>query len=68
MKDTDDNGRKAVEPARFERLLAGLPTRPGQSPRGIDMHRHGGRAWLHLTACRFMFLLFEKRTARASLG
>ena len=39
---------------------------PGASPDrdrhadGIDMNRHGSTAWLRLTQCRFMFLLFEK--------
>jgi SAM-dependent methyltransferase len=42
-------------------VYPGLPPDPGRTPRGIDMIHRGGNACLRLTACRFMFLLFEKR-------
>jgi len=40
----------------LKRVFPGLPSYAD----GIDMNRHGSRAWLRLTSCRFMFLLFEK--------
>jgi hypothetical protein len=43
----------------LKRVFPGLPLYEAQ-PAGIDVNRHGSRAWLRLTTCRFMFLLFEK--------
>jgi hypothetical protein len=37
-----------------------LPHRDGHA-NGADVSRGSGNAWLRLTTCRFMFLLFEKR-------
>jgi Methyltransferase domain len=42
-------------------VFPGLSPHPGRPPRGIDLNRHARHAWLRLTTCRFMFLLFEKR-------
>lgn len=38
----------------------GLPSPPGRYPFGVDMSADNRCAWLRLTTCRFMFLLFEK--------
>lgn len=46
----------------LKRVFRGLPSRREQSADGIDMTRHSSTAWLRLTSCRFMFLLFEKRS------
>jgi SAM-dependent methyltransferase len=43
----------------LKRVFPGLPSYRGRAD-GIDMNRHGASAWLRLTNCRFMFLLFEK--------
>ena len=43
----------------LKRVFPGLPSYAGHAD-GIDMYRHGPRAWLRLMNCRFMFLLFEK--------
>ena len=48
----------------LRRVYPGLSPHPGRPPRGIDMNRHGSHAWLRLTTCRFMFLLFEKRESQ----
>jgi len=42
------------------RVFPGLPSYGESLTDGIDMSRHGSRAWLRLMNCRFMFLLFEK--------
>lgn len=42
------------------RVFPGLPSYGESHTAGIDMNRNGSRAWLRLTNCRFMFLLFEK--------
>jgi SAM-dependent methyltransferase len=44
----------------LKRVFPGIPSYRDRHADGIDMNRHGSRAWLHLTNCRFMFLLFEK--------
>jgi SAM-dependent methyltransferase len=43
------------------RAFPGQPSYRGGRPNGVDVSRGGGHAWLRLTTCRFMFLLFEKR-------
>jgi hypothetical protein len=45
-------------------VYPGLAPLSGRPPRGIDMNPHGAHAWLRLTTCRFMFLLFEKRQSQ----
>jgi SAM-dependent methyltransferase len=42
------------------RVFPGLPSRRGEM-NGVDWSRARGHAWIRLTTCRFMFLLFEKR-------
>jgi SAM-dependent methyltransferase len=44
----------------LKRVFPGLPSYRDRHADGFDMNRHGSRAWLRLTNCRFMFLLFEK--------
>lgn len=44
----------------LRRVFPGTPSYRDRHPDGIDMKRHGSRAWLQLTTSRFMFLLFEK--------
>jgi SAM-dependent methyltransferase len=44
----------------LKRVFAGLPSSRDRQAEGLDMNRHGSSAWLRLTNCRFMFLLFEK--------
>jgi SAM-dependent methyltransferase len=44
----------------LKQVFPGLPAYRGRHADGIDMQRHGRSAWLRLTNCRFMFLLFEK--------
>ena len=43
------------------RVFPGLPQFWRRHPNGVDMSRGGRHAWLRMTTCRFMFLLFEKR-------
>ena len=42
------------------RVFPGVPSYRDREVHGIDLDRHGARAWLGLTHCRFMFLLFQK--------
>lgn len=42
------------------RVFPGLLSDGARHSPGIDLNRHGSGAWLRLTNCRFMFLLFEK--------
>jgi SAM-dependent methyltransferase len=44
----------------LKRVFPGLPSSRDPQAEGVDMNRHGASAWLRLTNCRFMFLLFEK--------
>ena len=44
----------------LKRVFPGLPADRHRHADGIDTNRHGSGAWLRLTSCRFMFLLFEK--------
>jgi SAM-dependent methyltransferase len=46
---------------KLERVFSGLPSNRPESTRGIDVRSGPGCAWTHLTGCRFMFLLFQKR-------
>jgi Methyltransferase domain len=41
-------------------VFPGQPSR-GSHANGVALNRGSGAAWLRLTTCRFMFLLFEKR-------
>lgn len=43
---------------RLSRVFRGTPSSREGPSRGLDPER--GSAWLHFTACRYMFLLFEK--------
>jgi SAM-dependent methyltransferase len=52
----------------LKRVFRGLPSHRDPDAYGIDMHRRGSSAWLKLTNCRFMFLLFEKRSTGTSGG
>ena len=45
----------------LKRAFPGLPPSGGGQTKGIDVNHGGGHAWLRLTACRFMFLLFERQ-------
>lgn len=45
---------------RLERVFRGLPPRTAAQAAGIDFALASRTAWLHLTRCRFMFLLFRK--------
>jgi len=44
----------------LERIFAGLLSSPNRDAQGVDASR-GRHAWLHVTTCRYMFLLFRKR-------
>jgi len=50
------------------RVFPGLPAHRGSQGNGVDVTHSGGRAWLRLTTCRYMFLLFEKRDFRQEGG
>jgi SAM-dependent methyltransferase len=50
----------------LKRVFPGIPSYRDRYADGIDMNRGASRAWLRLTTCRFMFLLFEKLSIRAS--
>lgn len=47
----------------LERVYRGLPPRNAGEAAGIDFALSSRTAWLHLTRCRFMFLLFRRRSA-----
>ena len=47
---------------RLERVFRGLPLREGGEASGIDLALESRTAWLHLTGCRFMFLLFRSQS------
>jgi SAM-dependent methyltransferase len=49
---------------RLERVFRGLPPRQAAEAAGIDFALSSRTAWLHLTRCRFMFLLFRKQPAK----
>jgi len=50
------------------RVFPGLPPYWSRNANGVDVSHGERRAWLRLTTCRFMFLLFEKRDARKEDG
>lgn len=50
------------------RVFPGLPPYRGRHADGVDVSRDVRHAWLRLTTCRFMFLLFEKRDCREQDG
>jgi SAM-dependent methyltransferase len=50
----------------LDRVYRGLPSRPLHAV-GVDMARDRRRAWLQLTLCRFMILLFRKRAKDARI-
>jgi len=45
---------------KLQRVYRGLPPRSVSEANGIDMSRGGRYAWLHVSTCQFMFLLFSK--------
>jgi hypothetical protein len=45
----------------LRRVFPGIPRPQGRQALGVDLSRGGRAAWMRLTACRYMFLLFEKR-------
>ncbi|MGH8140845.1 MAG: class I SAM-dependent methyltransferase [Steroidobacteraceae bacterium] len=45
-------------------VFPGLPSNRAQHASGIDVSRGARHAWLRLTRCRFMFLLFERQPQR----
>ena len=63
-----DFARQCAPYFALRRAYRGLSPYPGRPPHGIDMNRHSRHAWLRLTRCRFMFLLFEKRDVRSKHG
>jgi SAM-dependent methyltransferase len=48
----------------LERVYRGLPPSRAQDAMGVNMALNGRYAWLHVSLCRYMILLFRKR-ARA---
>jgi SAM-dependent methyltransferase len=46
---------------KLERVFRGLPPRDAAEAAGIDFALSSRTAWLHLTRCRFMFLLFRRQ-------
>lgn len=48
---------------RLERAFRGLPPRSAAEAAGIDCGRGSRTAWVRLTGCRFMFLLFRRMEA-----
>lgn len=46
---------------RLERVFRGLPPRDAAEAAGIDFEQRSRTAWLRLTGCRFMFLLFRRK-------
>lgn len=48
---------------RLERVFRGLPARDPWEAAGVDFTASPHTAWLHLTRCRFMFLLFRRQPA-----
>jgi SAM-dependent methyltransferase len=44
----------------LKRVFPGLPPNAGRHAQGVDASSSGRHAWLRVTTCRFMFLLFEK--------
>jgi SAM-dependent methyltransferase len=45
----------------LKRVFPGLPRDGARHANGVDVSSGGRYAWLRVTTCRFMFLLFEKR-------
>jgi hypothetical protein len=45
---------------RLQRVFRGLPARSAAEAAGIDFALSSRTAWLRLTGCRYMFLLFRK--------
>jgi SAM-dependent methyltransferase len=56
-----DFTRRAAPYFVLTRVFPGLPRYRAQPSNGVDVSRGGRGAWLRLTTCRFMFLLFERR-------
>ena len=48
---------------KLERVFRGLPPRHASEAAGIDFALRPQTAWLRLTRCRFMFLLFRRQPA-----
>jgi SAM-dependent methyltransferase len=61
-----DFGAQSAPYFALKRVFPGLPSYRDRYAEGIDMNRHGSRAWLRLTNCRVMFLLFEKPSVGTS--
>jgi SAM-dependent methyltransferase len=53
---------------RLERVFRGLPPRDATEAEGVDFARRPQTAWLRLTHCRFMFLLFRRQPAGSDSG
>jgi SAM-dependent methyltransferase len=51
---------------RLERVFRGLPPRDATEGAGMDFSLSSCAAWLHLTRCRYMFLLFRKQEVSSS--
>jgi len=50
---------------RLERVFRGLPPRNAEEAAGLDFALRSHTAWLRLTRCRFMFLLFRREPAES---
>lgn len=55
-----DFATQSIPHFALTRVFPGLPQFRRRHANGIDMSRGGRHAWLQMTTCRFMFLLFEK--------
>jgi len=49
----------------LERVFRGMPTAASTAIEGLDISRGIGHAWLRLTRCQFMFLLFRRQNEPA---
>lgn len=56
-----DFARQCAPYFELQRVYPGRAPHSGRPSHGVDLHGHGRHAWLRLTTCRFMFLLFERR-------
>jgi SAM-dependent methyltransferase len=56
-----DFARQCAPYFSLTRVFPGLPRLRAQPSNGVDLSRAGRCAWLRLSTCRFMFLLFERQ-------
>ena len=56
----DDFAAQSAPYFALTRIFRGLQSSKGEPADGVDVSHGSGRAWLSMTRCRFMFLLFEK--------